>query len=301
MPQVHTNNIDIEYEAFGASSNPTILLIMGLGMQMIAWPEDFCRDLAARGYRVVRYDNRDTGFSTKFEGQRAPSIRSLFLRRALRWPIRTPYTLVDMADDASGLLEAIGIDNAHVVGASMGGMIAQNLTARHPKRVCTLTSIMSTTGHPSLPGTDPAVARHVFRARPSGDDRESVIAHNMRSLELIGSPSYPVDEEKRRELASMSYDRCFYPQGFLRHVAAIFKDGNRRTRLGKIKAPTLVIHGREDPLVPLAGGVDTAQHISGARLEIIDGMGHNLPIELWPKIIDLIVEHAIQGQEQAWP
>jgi len=297
MPQVHTNSIDIEYEAFGASSDPTILLIMGLSMQMIAWPEDFCRDLAARGYRVVRYDNRDTGFTTKFEGQRAPSLRSLFLRRALRWPIRTPYTLEDMADDAAGLLDSLGIDNAHVVGASMGGMIAQNLTARHPKRVRTLTSIMSTTGHPSLPGSDPTVTRHVFRARPSGNDRESVIAHNMRTLELIGSPSYPVDEEKRRELASLSYDRCFYPQGFSRHVAAIFQDGNRRTRLRSVTAPTLVIHGREDPLVPLAGGVDTAQHVSDARLEIIDGMGHNLPIELWPKIIDLIVEHAKQEQQ----
>jgi len=297
MPKVHTNSIDIEYEVFGASSDPTILLIMGLGMQMIAWPEDFCRNLAARGYRVVRYDNRDTGFSTKFEGQKAPSIKSLFFRRALRWPIRTPYTLEDMADDAVGLLEEVGIDSAHVVGASMGGMIAQNLAARHPKRVRTLTSIMSTTGHGSLPGTDPSVARHVFHSRPSGNDRESVIAHNIRTLELIGSPSYPVDEEKRRELASMSYDRSFYPQGFLRHIAAIFQDGNRRKRIGKIKAPTLVIHGREDPLVPLAGGIDTAQHVAGARLEIIDGMGHNLPIELWPRIIGLIVEHATQGQE----
>ena len=292
MPQARTYSIDIEYEVFGTSSDPTILLIMGLGMQMIAWPEDFCRDLAARGYRVVRYDNRDTGFSTKFEGQRAPSIMSMFVRRALRLPIRVPYTLKDMADDAAGLLDAIGTENAHVVGASMGGMIAQNLAVRHPKRVRTLTSIMSTTGHRSLPGADPLVTRHIFHSRPKSNHRESVIAHNIRTLELIGSPAYPVDEETRRELASMNYDRCFYPQGFPRHVAAIFQDGNRRSRLRDITAATLVIHGREDSLVPLAGGIDTAQHIDGSRLEIIDGMGHNLPVELWPKIIDLIVEHA---------
>lgn len=292
MPQIHSNSINIEYEAFGASSDPAILLIMGLGMQMIAWPEDFCRDLAACGYRVIRYDNRDTGLSTKFEGRKTPSMMSMFVRSALRWPIRVPYTLKDMADDAVGLLDAIGVETAHVVGASMGGMIAQNLAVKYPQRVRTLTSIMSTSGHRSLPGADPLVTRHLFHARPSGTDREAVITHNMRTIELIGSPSYPVDEGKRREMASMSYDRCFYPQGFVRHIAAIFQDGDRRNRLRTIEVPTLAIHGREDPLVPLAGGIDTAEHIPGARLEIIDGMGHNLPTELWPKIIDLIVDHA---------
>ena len=290
MPQVHANNIDIEYEAFGESSDPTILLIMGLGMQLIAWPEQFCRDLASRGYQVIRYDNRDTGFSTKFEGIRAPSIMSMLFRSALRWPIRVPYTLRDMADDAVGLLDAIGVESAHVVGASMGGMIAHNLAARHAQRVRTLTSIMSTSGHRSLPGADPLITRHLFYARPTSADREAVITHNMRTLELIGSPAYPVSEEQRREMTSMSYDRCFYPQGFSRHVAAIIQDGDRRGRLRTIKASTLVIHGREDPLVPLAGGIDTAEHVPGARLEIIDGMGHNFPVELWPIIIDLIVD-----------
>ena len=292
MPQARANNIDIEYEEFGASSDPTILLIMGLGMQLIAWPEDFCRDLAARGFRVIRYDNRDTGVSTKFEGRQAPSLLSMFLRSALRWPIPAPYSLTDMADDAAGLLDAVGVKTAHVVGASMGGMIAQNLAVKHPNRVRTLTSIMSTSGHRSLPGADPMVAQHVFRARPSSLERTAVIAHTMRTIELIGSPAYPVDEDKRREMASMSYDRCFYPPGFARHVAAIFQDGCRRSRLRRIRVPTLVVHGREDPLVPLAGGIDTAEHIDGARLEIIDGMGHNLPIELWPRIIDLVDGHS---------
>ncbi len=292
MPQVRANNIEIEHEAFGLSSDPTILLIMGLGMQLIAWPEPFCRELASRGYQVIRYDNRDTGFSTKFDGRKPPSMVSMLVRGALRLPIRVPYTLEDMATDAAGLLDAIGVESAHVVGASMGGMIAQNLAANYPERVRTLTSIMSTSGHRSLPGGDPLVMRHLFRSRPNGTDREAVIRHNMRTIELIGSPAYPLDEDKRRELASMGYDRCFYPEGFTRHVAAILHDGDRRDRLRNIDVPSLVIHGREDPLVPLAGGIDTAKHIPGARLEIIDGMGHNFPIELWPRIIDLIVAHA---------
>jgi len=292
MPQVSANNITIEYESFGTSSNPMILLVMGLGMQMIAWPEQFCVELASRGFHVIRYDNRDTGFSTKFDGQRAPSVVSLLIRSALRLPIRVPYTLPDMANDAVGLLDAIDVQSAHIVGASMGGMIAQNIAASHPQRVRTLTSIMSTSGHRSLPGADPLVSRHLFRTRPTSNHRDAVIAHNMRTIELIGSPAYPVDEETRREMVSISFDRNFYPEGFTRHVAAIVQDGDRRQRLGTISAPTLVIHGREDPLVPLAGGIDTAKHIPGAELEIIDGMGHNFPVELWPQIIDLIANHA---------
>ena len=295
MPQVSANNIIIEYESFGASSDPTILLVMGLGMQMIAWPEQFCVELASRGFHVIRYDNRDTGFSTKFDGQKAPSVLSLLIRSALRMPIRAPYTLRDMANDAVGLLDAIDVLSAHVVGASMGGMIAQNIAASHPQRVRTLTSIMSTSGHRSLPGADPLVSRHLFRSRPTSSDRDAVIAHNMRTIELIGSPDYPVDEETRREMVSISFDRCFYPEGFTRHVAAIVQDGDRRQRLGTISTPTLVIHGREDPLVPLAGGIDTAKHVPGAELEIIDGMGHNFPVELWPQIIDLIANHATQA------
>ena len=299
MPQASANDISIEYETFGSASDPTILLIMGLGMQLIAWPEQFCRDLASRGYRVVRYDNRDTGFSTKFDGSRMPGIASLLLRSMLRLPVRVPYTLRDMADDAVGLLDALDVDAAHVVGASMGGMIAQNVAASYPERVRTLTSIMSTSGHRSLPGADPLVSRHLFRSRPNGSDREAVIAHNSRTIELIGSPAYPVDEETRREMASMSFDRCFFPSGFPRHVGAIIHDGDRRERLGRITAPTLVIHGREDRLVPLAGGIDTAEHVPGARLEIIEGMGHNFPVELWPKFIDLIDDHGRQSAEKS--
>jgi pimeloyl-ACP methyl ester carboxylesterase len=265
---------------------------MGLGMQMIAWPEPFCRELASQGLHVIRYDNRDTGFSTKFDGVRVPGVAALLIRSMLRLPIRVPYTLRDMADDAVGLLDALGIPSTHIVGASMGGMIAQNVAADFPDHVRSLTSIMSTSGHRSLPGADPLVSRHIFRSRPTGDDRDAVIAHNMRTLELIGSPAYPVDEETRREMTSASFDRCYYPAGFLRHVGAIVHDGDRRQRLARISSPTLVIHGREDPLVPLAGGIDTARHIRGAQLEIIDGMGHNLPPGLWPRLVDLIAGHA---------
>ncbi len=296
MPQVSANDITIEYESFGETSNPVILLIMGLGMQLIAWPEQFCVELASRGYRVIRYDNRDTGFSTKFEDATTPSVASLIFRSMLRLPIRVPYTLRDMADDAAGLLDSLDVESAHIVGASMGGMIAQNLAAGHPRRVRSLTSVMSTSGHRSLPGADPLVTRHVFRTRPTGNDREAVIAHNMRTVELLGSPAYPVDADTRREMVSISFDRCYFPSGFSRHVAAIVKDGDRRSRLATITAPTLVIHGREDPLVPLAGGIDTANHIPGAQLEIIDGMGHNFPVELWPQIIGLITDHARQSE-----
>lgn len=295
MPQVAANGLELEYEAFGSDSDPTILLIMGLGMQLIAWPQPFCEELAEKGFHVIRYDNRDTGFSTKFDGVKAPGLPALLFRSVLRLPIRVPYTLYDMAEDAVGLLDALNLSSAHIVGASMGGMIAQNLAARFPERVRSLTSIMSTSGHRSLPGADPLVSRHLFRSRPTSADREAVIAHNMRSLELIGSPAYPVDEETRREMTSMSFDRCYYPAGFTRHVAAIVQDGDRRERLGMISAPTLVIHGREDRLVPLAGGIDTAEHVPGARLEIIDGMGHNLPAGLWPRLVEMITGHATEA------
>ena len=292
MPQVAANGLELEYETFGSASDPSILLIMGLGMQLIAWPQPFCEELAEKGFHVIRYDNRDTGFSTKFDGVKAPGLPALLVRSFLRLPIRVPYTLYDMAEDATGLLDALDIPSAHIVGASMGGMIAQNLAARFPERVRSLTSIMSTSGHRSLPGADPLVSRHLFRSRPTSADREAVIAHNMRTLELIGSPAYPIDEDTRREMTSLSFDRCFYPAGFPRHVAAIVQDGDRRERLGMISAPTLVIHGREDRLVPLAGGIDTAEHVPGARLEIIDGMGHNLPAALGPTLGEMITEHA---------
>jgi pimeloyl-ACP methyl ester carboxylesterase len=291
VPQANANGITIEYESFGSQTDPTLLLIMGLGMQLVAWPEPFCRQLADHGFHVIRYDNRDTGFSTKFEDAAEPGIMSLVLRSALRLPVRVSYTLGDMADDAAALLDALDVESAHLVGASMGGMIAQNMAAVHAGRVLSLTSIMSTSGRRSLPGADARVSRHM-RSRPRGNDRDTIIAYNKRMIELIGSPDFPVGGEELLELASRGFDRCYYPPGIIRHIAAIIADGDRRDRLRKIKAPTLVIHGRDDPLVRLAGGVDTAENVPGAKLEIIDGMGHNLPRELWPRLVDLIAKHA---------
>lgn len=295
MPQVSANGINVEYESFGSTSSPAILLVMGLGMQLIVWPEPFCRELASKGYHVIRYDNRDTGLSTKFDEAGAPSIPWLVIKGLVGLPIHLPYTLRDMADDAIGLLDALDVDAAHLVGASMGGMIAQNVSASYSQRVRSLTSIMSTSGKRSLPGADLQVSRHIVLAQPTNGDRDAVIAHSMRLIELIGSPEYPVDEERRRELASMSFDRCYYPAGINRHIAAIIGDGDRRERLGMISSPTLVIHGREDPLIPLAGGIDTAKQIAGARLEVIEGMGHNLPEGLWPVLAEMIAGHAGQA------
>jgi pimeloyl-ACP methyl ester carboxylesterase len=292
MPQISANGIRIEYETFGSASDPAILLIMGLGMQLTVWPEPFCQDLASAGFHVIRYDNRDTGFSTKFDKEKTPRIPWVAIRAMLGVPQRVPYTLRDMASDATGLLVALNVESAHIVGVSMGGMIAQHIAASRPSCVRSLTSIMSTSGRRALPGAERHVSKHIFRARPTNGARETVIAHSMRTIELVGSPAYPVDAEKRRELAAMSFDRCYYPAGISRHVAAIIHDGDRRQILGQITSPTLVIHGREDPLIPLAGGIDTAKHIRGARLEIIDGMGHNLPAGLWPRLIALIAEHA---------
>lgn len=295
MPQASANGISIEYETFGSASDPAILLIMGLGMQLTVWPEPFCQDLASAGFHVIRYDNRDTGFSTKFDTEKTPSIPWVAVRAMLGIPQRVPYTLRDMAKDAAGLLEALDIQDAHIVGVSMGAMIAQNIAASRPNVVRSLTSMMSTSGRRSLPGAERRVRQHIFQSRPTNGRREAVIEHSMRTIELVGSPAYPVDEQKRRELAEMSFDRCYYPAGISRHVAAIIHDGDRRRRLARIASPTLVIHGREDPLIPLPGGIDTAKHIPGARLEIIEGMGHNLPAGLWPRIVELIAGHAKQA------
>lgn len=238
MPQVSANGVSIEYETFGSASDPTILLIMGLGMQLTVWPEPFCQELSSAGFQVIRYDNRDTGLSTKFDDERTPSIPWIAIRAMLGIPQRVPYTLRDMAGDATGVLDALDIEAAHIVGVSMGGMIAQNIAASGPNRVRSLTSIMSTSGRRSLPGAKRRVRQHIFQSRPTNGQRDAVIAHSMRTIELVGSPAYPIDEDKRRELAAMSFDRCYYPPGISRHVAAIIHDGDRRRRLARITSPS---------------------------------------------------------------
>lgn len=283
--------ITLCYETFGERSNPTALLIMGLGTQMIAWHEDFCRELATRGLHVVRFDNRDIGRSTHVSG-RPPSTAQL-LRRSSR---AARYTLGDMADDAAGLLRELELEPAHVAGVSMGGMIAQTLAARHPHAVRSLVSIMSNTG--SLRSGQPALRTYpVLLARPPRD-RDAYIARMEHVFSVIGSTGLPRDVEDIRVIASMSYDRDHDPAGPGRQLAAIIASGNRTAELHRITAPTLVIHGSADPLVAPSGGRATARAIPGARFLSIEGMGHDLPRAAWPQLIDAIAGHALRADGQ---
>ena len=288
---VTANGLRLAYDEFGNPDDPAMLLVMGLGTQMIAWPVDFCERLAARGYRVIRFDNRDIGLSEKLEGTRTPHAFRLALAARLGLPLKVPYTLFDMAKDAVGVLNALDIGAAHIVGASMGGMIGQLMAGLYPFRVLSLTSIMSTTGRKTLPAADPKVSLHMIR-RPVNADRQDLEDYAMETWRLIGSPGYPPTDEALREKIAASYDRSFYPAGHRRQMAAIIASGDRVELLRKVIAPTLVIHGKDDPLVPVEGGIDTADLVPGARLEVIDGMGHDLPVPLIPHFVDLIASHA---------
>ncbi len=277
--------ITLCYETFGEESAPPMLLIQGLGMQMVAWSEDFCRQLAERGFYVVRFDNRDAGRSTHIEGR--PPTPAQLVRRRIR-PVL--YTLSDMATDARELLAGLGLEPAHVVGVSMGGMIAQTLAAEHPAAVRSLVSLMSTTGsrwrgQPSL-----AVYRFLLRREPA--DREGFINHTSRVFSAIGSSGLPQDTERTREIAARSYDRSYDPAASGRQLGAIIASGDRTKQLRGIAAPTLVIHGSKDPMVARSGGVATARAIPGARMLTIQGMGHDLPTAAWPQLIEAIAEHA---------
>ncbi len=291
MPQATANGIAIEYDEHGDPAAPPVLLVMGLGAQMTLWPQELVEALVERGLRVIRYDNRDIGLSHKFDGAKAPGMVKLMLLSRIGLRPKVPYTLADMAADGIGLLDALGIAKAHVVGASMGGMIAQHMAFSHPERVLSLTSIMSTTGNRTLPaGSREAIA--VLTKRPQSTDDEVLVEHGVKVARTIGSPAYVQDEERLRERTRALIKRSFYPAGLPRQFAAIVADGDRRERLRSVTAPTLVIHGEADPLVPLAGGQDTARSIAGARLRTIPGMGHDLPLELVDEIADAIAEHA---------
>ena len=292
MAQLQSNGLTIEYDTCGDRGADPILLIMGLGTQMIAWSADFCESLAAHGHYVVRFDNRDIGLSTKFEGARAPGRLRYLMHHVFHTNLGAPYSLQDMASDAAGVLDALDIDAAHVVGASMGGMIAQLLTVRHPERVKSLTSLMSTSGDPRLPRAKPELVKHMIAGRPDTGDPAVMLDHTVATAKMLGSPAYPRSDEEWRELIGASLQRSFYPQGFIRQMAAIVADGSRVERLRKINAPTLVIHGREDPLVRVEGGIDTARNIKDSRLEIIEGMGHDIPPPLVRRITGLVAAHA---------
>lgn len=279
------NGIELCYETFGDPADPALLMIMGLGSQMINWEVELCEQLAQRGFYAIRFDNRDCGRSSQITG---PPID---LRSILAGGMPTAaYTLSDMADDAAGLLDALGIEAAHVVGASMGGMIGQTLTIAHPERVLSLCSIMSTTGDRTVGQPNPEALWVLSDTRPA--TRDGVADQVVRIWRVIGSPGYPLDEDGLRERGRRSFDRGVSPAGFIRQVAAIAASGDRTSALRSISVPTLVIHGTADPLVDMSGGEATARAIPGARLLLFDGMGHDLPRALWPEFCDAIAVNA---------
>ncbi len=281
------SGVRIAYDSFGSAGDPPLLLVMGLGMQMVGWDERFCELLVARGFRVIRFDNRDVGLSTKFDAAGRPRI----LAGALGISRNAPYRLADMAADAAGLLDHLGIGAAHVAGASMGGMIAQTLAACHPERVRSLCSIMSGPGGRRRATMPRLAVAGTLLARPPRD-REAYAEHVVELFGRIGSPGYAADPERLRRLALISYDRCFNPLGGARQLMAILASGDRSAELRAISAPTLCIHGRCDRLLPPAGGELVAAAIPAARLELIDGMGHDLPVQLWPELAAMIAENA---------
>ena len=283
---VTANGLQFAVESFGSPADPTVLLVMGLGTQMIGWPDELCRDLAGRGYRVVRFDNRDIGLSTHLDGQPAPDLVQVLLRR--RTP---PYGIDDMAADTIGVIDALGAGPVHLVGASMGGFIAQTVALAAPDRLRSLTLIMTSTGSRRVGRPSAAVVRSVLRRRPVATDRETAIAASLATFDLIGSPGYPADEGYRRELAGLGYDRGYDADGSARQLAAIAAQPDRTAGLRTLRLPTLVMHGLADPLVALSGGLALARAVAGARFIGYSGMGHDFPRPLWPTFGNDIAAH----------
>ena len=290
MTKAKANNIEIEYETFGDRSDKPLLLIMGLGDQMITWDKEFIKHLTDRGFFVIIFDNRDVGLSSKCDEGGKPDLMGAILAVQRGDPIEAPYSLDDMADDSIGLLDVLGIEKAHIVGASVGGMIAQTIAYRHPSRVLSLTSIMSTTGNPELPQMTQEAAEVFFLPVPP--ERDAHIENQVRVGKFVYGSGFPFNEERQRTFAARSFDRCFYPPGVERQMLAIMVHGNMKEKISAIKVPTLVIHGREDPLYPVECGIEIAETIQGSELIIIEGMGHSLPPEVFNLISDAIKRNA---------
>ena len=295
MPTVQANGLTLEYESFGDPANPPIVLVMGLGMQMIMWPEELCRMLVDKGFRVIRFDNRDVGLSSSLDHLGMPRLGLETLKFFLRLPVKSGYVVDDMARDTVGLLDALGIARAHLVGVSMGGMIAQNAAAMAPAKVASLTSIMSTTGRRSLPGPTSEARGALLEPPAKIGDIEGGTRRLMKVLRAIGSRTHPAEEGYLRTLCERHVRRKYSPAGVARQLVAIAASGNRTPAIRRIKAPTLVIHGNEDPLIRPECGADTAQAIrdggGNASFEIVPGMGHDLPVPLLPRLAELIAEH----------
>ena len=290
MPELTANNLTLHYDEHGDPLHPVILLVTGLGAQMLLWPEELVQALAAKGYRVIRYDNRDIGLSQKMDAAKAPSLKTQVLRKLIGWPAKVPYTLKDMADDGMGVLDALGIEKAHIVGASMGGMIAQLMAIHHGHRILSLTSIMSTTGNAKLPQADKE-AIETLTAPIESMKEEWLIEHGIAIQKAIGSPGFAPDPEHRRARVTRTVKRSVYPAGMPRQLAAIIDDGDRTKRLATVTAPTLVLHGEGDPLVKVEAGRATAKAIPDAKLVTIPGWGHDLPQQLTGRLADEITAH----------
>lgn len=290
MAKISANGIEIEVETAGPEDGPPVLLIMGLGAQLTLWPEDFVQLLADAGHRVVRFDNRDIGLSTKFAHAGLPDFGALMAALRGGRQMTVPYLLDDLAADAVGVLDALGIEKAHVVGLSMGGMIAQIVAGRHAGRTRSLTAIMTTSGRAGLPEGSPE-ARAALLAMPAGTDRASLIAHGKMVRRALQSPAWPMEDAAMEEFVAAQIDRSFYPEGAARQYAAIIASGDRVGLLPRVAAPTLVLHGEADPILPLAHGQDIASLVPGARLRSYPGWGHDVPAALIPELTGQLVDH----------
>ncbi|MDO8322445.1 MAG: alpha/beta hydrolase [Phenylobacterium sp.] len=300
MPQIIANGIPLEYAVYGPEKGEAVLLIMGFGAQMTRWSPQFIRELTNRGYRVIVHDNRDVGLSHRFEDHGEPDMTAIYTALMSGQTPDVPYHLADMARDSVGLLEVLGVERAHVVGASMGGMIAQLVAANHPEKTASLVSIMSTTGNPAVPPAKPEAMAAL--TKPGVDpavDMDKHVWSGLESHKVIGSPGYPTPDEILIERIRADARRAYYPVGRARQMAAVVACGDRRPLLAAITAPTVVIHGEADPLVPVEGGRDTAASIPGAELHTIPGMGHDLPHQLIPRIADLIERATARARESA--
>jgi pimeloyl-ACP methyl ester carboxylesterase len=301
MPVARANGIDIACEVRGEASAPPVILIMGLGMPLTLWPEAFVDGLVAAGFRVVLFDNRDVGHSQRIEGQTPGNAMWAIGKVFMGFPVQGIYTIEDMADDTAGLLDALAIPKAHVVGMSMGGMIAQALASRHPARVGSLTSIMSTSGYPRASIGNPRALRAILQPQPDPRDLDSVARHLEHVLRVIGSETYPADDATMKAVCRRVAERGLDQDGAQRQLFAILASGDRRESLKHINVPTLVIHGSEDPLLPAEGSRDVARHIAGATLWEVQGMGHDLPAPLVPVLVERIAAHCRAAQWDPGP
>lgn len=299
--QAQVDNITIVYEVFGPADRETVLLIAGAGAQMTMWSDELCEELVERGYRVVRFDNRDTGLSTHLDHLGQPDWVEFFTAASEGRPPPVPYTITDMANDSVGLLDALGIERAHIVGASMGGAIAQRIAIHHPERTCSLTLFFSETGNPEMPGpTEEFLA--LPPPPPAGSDVETIVEHEVLVAGALGSPAYPTDEDVIREYILSNIERGGYdPIALERHSAAVMADGDRRELLNRLKVSTIVLHGDSDILVPVENGHDLAANIPGARLIVVRGMGHDIPEQLEPLFADAIALAATNSICESYP